>query len=73
MKGILAVKDGSGVFLSRNEQVHEFLEKGFSLYIYEDRKKELLASPVIGFVREIPTISIDINKKGHLNNGERNK
>lgn len=69
MKGILAVKDGSGVFLSRNEQANEFLEKGFSLYIYKDGQKELLASPENGFIRDIPTISTNASEKGRLNNG----
>ncbi len=56
MKGILAVKNKSGIFLSRDEQMEEFLDKGFSLYIYKDGKKELIATPEEGFLGEIPTI-----------------
>ena len=45
MKGILAVKNGSGVFLSRSEQIEELMKKGFSVYAYDDGNKELIASP----------------------------
>lgn len=56
MKGILAVKNKSGIFLSRDEQMEEFLDKGFSLYIYKNGEKELIATPEEGFLGEMPTI-----------------
>ena len=47
----------------------EFLDKGFSLYIYEDGEKELIAEPQVGFIGERPDIFED--KKGVDDNGTK--
>lgn len=45
MKSYVAVRDGSGVFLSRQEQVGEYLGKGYSIFEVEKGKETLFASP----------------------------
>lgn len=54
MKSYVAVRDGSGVFLSRQEQVGEYLGKGYSIFEVEKGKETLFASPENGMPAELP-------------------
>lgn len=55
---VLAVLNGTGVYLSKDEQMDKFLSNGYTLYL-EDEKygKYILATPEEGFVRERPIIN----------------
>lgn len=53
----LAVKDGSGMFLSKSEQMDKALNNGFSIYqVDENDQKTLIATPQDGFLIERPVI-----------------
>lgn len=53
----LAVKDGSGMFLSKSEQMDKALENGFDIYQVDDNdRRTLIATPQNGFLIERPVI-----------------
>lgn len=54
MKLYMAVINGSGVFLSRQEQIGEYLERGSSIYEVEGEREILIASPETGLPAELP-------------------
>jgi hypothetical protein len=57
MKRILAVLNDFGCYLFKDEQMDEFLEKGFTLYTEENGKQEMLANPEEGFLIERPNLT----------------
>lgn len=63
MKRVLALQRDFGTYLSKNEQMEEFLQKGFSLYLVENGRRVLLASPQKGILIPLP----DINETKNIN------
>lgn len=56
MFSVLALYKNNGVYLSKDEQMDEFLTKGFDLYLVENGERALLATPKDGFVLPRPSI-----------------
>lgn len=51
----LAKWDGGSIFLSRDEQMEQYLEKGAEIYREENGAETLIATPQNGFLVERPT------------------
>lgn len=56
MTSYIAIKDGSGIHLSKSEQMDRMLSNGFSIYKIDDGVKTLIATPEKGFLAERPII-----------------
>ena len=56
MKQVLAVLNGMGQYLYKDEQIDEFLSKRYTLYLEENGKREILATPEDGFFKERPSL-----------------
>lgn len=54
----LAKWKGGCVFLSRDEQMEEFLTKGASIYSVDNDVETLIATPEDGFLVERPTFPV---------------
>lgn len=63
MNHVVAVLNGLGQYLSKDEQMEEFLSKGFTLYLEENGKYEVLATPEEGFLKERPLLTKSITFK----------
>jgi len=66
MTKYLARKGNTGIFLSKTEQMDQFLAKGFDIYKLKDGEEFLIATPDIGYLNERPeiekTATININQ-----------
>ena len=51
------------VFLTRDDQMEQFLEKGACIYSYENGVETLIATPENGFLVERPTFPVAVEAK----------
>ena len=57
MTKVIAILNNTGQYLSKDEQMDEFLLEGFTLYLEENGKQELLATPDNGFILARPKLT----------------
>ena len=65
----LAKWDGGRVYLSRDEQMEQFLEKGANIYKEEEGTETLIATPEEGFLVERPTFPVRYRSTSLAGNG----
>lgn len=55
-KEYTARKNNEGTFIARDEQMDEFLQKGYQIVEIEGDKERVIATPEEGFLEPRPTI-----------------